>query len=176
MFARHIEAAMRPNALLSAALAVAVIVIGTWPAEAGYTERTRRLCLHANYDDRERLADRGDGDAIYCSAVWHAVAYADETRTHRERQASRAKAFQRYRRAIDLGYDFDRIAMFGRTFAELIADGERLDSGPAVSRRGGDGDVAGCMARIGIECAAQCAGNVNCQAACTGNNAWQCRR
>jgi hypothetical protein len=168
---------MTPKVLLHVLLACAAVATGMSPADAGYTERTRRMCLDAGYADRERQADRGDGDAIYCSAVWHAVAYADETRSHEERQASRVKALQRRGRALEFGYDFDRIAMFGLTFAQLIADGERLDGGGrTANRRSNDSDVAACMARIGIQCAAQCSGNTTCQAACTANNAWQCRR
>jgi hypothetical protein len=166
---------MRAARRLISLLALALAVGWAWPAEARYTARTQHICLHANYAERELLADRGDGDAIYCSAVWHAVAYADETRSDRERRASLARAFERYRRAVALGYDFDRIAMFGKTFAELIADGERLDGGagtPSPVRE----DFNACMARIGVLCAAQCAGNVTCQAACNANNAWRCKR
>ena len=57
--------------LLTVVLAIACAL----PATAGYSERTRQLCFKLNYAEREQLADRGDPDAIYCSAVWNAAAY-----------------------------------------------------------------------------------------------------
>ena len=74
------------------------------------------------------MARGGDPDAVYCSAVWNAAAYVDETRSLAERKASRAAAIDYHNKARQLGYDFNRIAMFGMTFEQLIADGDRLNS------------------------------------------------
>jgi hypothetical protein len=168
---------MLPGPPLQFIFAAFALALHATPADARYSERTRHICLHANYAERERLANQGDGDGIYCSAVWNAVFYADETKSRRERQAHRVLALEGYRRAIGLGYDFNRIAMFGMTFQELIADGERLDGGGGPSTRGNsDAEFSACMGRLGVQCAAQCAGNPTCQAACTGNNAWRCRQ
>ena len=158
--------------------AIALLVGLALPAMAGYSERTRQLCFKLKYAERERLADQGDPDATYCSAVWNAAAYTDETKSQQERRAHRVRAIERYRAAVDLGYTFDRIAMFGMTFDQLIADGDRLTANGGARRPAYDpqGAFMGCMGRLGVQCSAQCGGNMNCQAACTSNNAWQCRQ
>ena len=163
---------------LQFSVAIALLIGLALPAAAGYSERTRQLCFKLKYAERERLANQGDPDAIYCSAVWNAAAYTDETKSQQERRAHRARAMERYRAAADLGYTFDRIVMFGMTFDQLIADGDRLTANAGTRRPANDpqGEFMGCMGRLGVQCSAQCGGNINCQTACTSINAWQCRR
>lgn len=160
------------TALLAAALAA--------PALAQKTKRTEEVCLKLSYQQREALAMRGDPDAIYCSAVWSAAAYVDETKEVAERDAWRAKALVLRARAERLGYRFDGIAMFGMTFDELIADGDELTANGGVRPRDPDlqaeGDRSACSARIGTACSAQCGGDWDCVAACQGGNAWRCNR
>jgi hypothetical protein len=158
-----------------AALAVAFTLL--WiPAKAGYTERTRQTCFALNYDQRERAADRGDPDAVYCSAVWNAAAYVDETLSRVERQQRRSKAMERYQRAKQLGYDFNRVAMFGKTFRELIDEGDALSGGG--NRSGGErqGNMVECLATIGTQCGAQCGADLVCRSACQARNTWQCNQ
>jgi hypothetical protein len=162
-------------ALLSAALLSAVLAA---PALAQKTKRTEDVCFKLNYEQRESMAARGDPDATYCSAVWSAAAYVDETKKEAERNALRAKALAMRARAERLGYRFDGIVMFGMTFDELIADGDELTANGGERPRAGDafGDYLGCSAQIGAACMAQCGGQASCQAACQGQNAWRCNR
>ncbi len=156
--------------------AIAILLSLTAMAAAGYSERTRRFCIDLNYAQREGLADKGDPDAIYCSAVWQAVIYGDETRSTADRQRARARALQQHQKARALGYDFNRIAMYGKTFAELMADGDALANGTRGGNDDSFGEYMGCTGRLGIQCMGQCAGNTLCQSQCVSNNAWQCSR
>lgn len=159
-------------------LALAVLMSVNTTATGGYTARTKQMCWDVKYDERERLADNGDSDAIYCSAVWNAAAYTDETKSQSERRGRRALALKRYEKARQLGYDFSGVAMFGMTFKQLIGDGDNLagNGGVRPARSNRDGELLGCLGRIGVMCSARCSGEPTCLSACNGGNAYQCRQ
>jgi hypothetical protein len=147
-------------------------------ASAQETARTKKICWDVNYDQKERMADAGDKDAVFCSAVANAASYTDETLSQAERQKRRVIAINRYNKARELGFAFERIVMFGMTFQQLIADGDRLmrSGGVRPSQGSVQGDFNACMAQIGTACMGQCGGDSSCFYRCNGSNAWQCRQ
>jgi hypothetical protein len=130
------EDAVGAKARLALGPIVYLAFILALPAEANYSQRTRHMCWDVGYPAREQLANRGDPDAIYCSAVWNAAAYVDETKPLQARQRHRAIALERYEEALALGYDFNRIIMFGMTFEQLILDGDQLTRNGGYRHRG----------------------------------------
>ncbi|MCK6451813.1 MAG: hypothetical protein L6R19_13290 [Alphaproteobacteria bacterium] len=162
------------------ALALAVVLVA--PAEAGFNERTREICYGSkvNYNQMLEMVARGDPDAIFCRALWDALAYADETFDLPERNLRRARAAELRGRAEKLGYDFSQVKLLGMTFDEAIADGDALSANGGVRQQTGTplGDYMGCMAQVGVQCTVQCGGYdaAGCISMCQGGNAWRCNQ
>lgn len=71
----------------------------------------------------------------------------------------------------------DRHAAEGAAMRKCATVSERcvVETWVCTSRGGsGTTDSNACRANIGVQCSAQCGGNMNCHGACVGNNAWRC--
>ncbi len=159
-----------------------------WPIvafgqSAGLDAPKRRLpdpsCVfgaYTTFDSAEAAAKRGVPAAIFCSALFNAFTYNNDTINASVRRQARKDALMWRAKAEALGFEFNRYILIGATFDGHLAQGDADFSGFTAAPRPPKENWHACQARLGAQCMGQCGGNGNCYSMCMGGSSWQCNR